>query len=361
MTAENSDRARRRDERSVAEQAGDWVAELADGGPRERAAFLEWVTESPRHVEEYLLAATLYRTLDRVDSRRQIDLTELLADAALNVHSFKAPAADAPQTPRRPRNKRRWQLASAAAFAAAGAVALAWWIAPRDHLTYSTGIGELRSIELADGSVVDLNTQSRVEIAFSKQARSVRLLSGEALFKVESDLERPFVVYADTAVIQALGTQFNVYRRPGETAVSVIEGAVQISSRGPALVQAPAGKSSDGASATGPVSAQLTAGKGVRISSSGLLEPVIPVDPVKVTAWRERRLVFVDDRLADIVAEFNRYNASPHLRVDGAYAQTRELTGVFDAGDPQSLVQFLENLGEFSVDTTAGEIVIRQR
>jgi transmembrane sensor len=330
-------------ERSVTEQATDWVVELADGGEQTRADFLNWLTESPRHVEEYLLASTLYKALDRVDTARQIDLSAALAEASFNVVSLKAAAIDSPQTAQAsPVRRRRWSAIAAALVAAC--LLGVWWAIPKDRGNYSTGIGELRSIELADGSVVDLNTQSRIEVRFSEGARAIRLFTGEALFKVESDPTRPFVVYADKAVIRALGTQFNVYRRPRETAVSVIEGSVQISSNSP----------------TPPVE-KLIAGKSARISSSGEITQVASLDSVKVTAWRQRRLVFVDDTLADIVAEFNRYNSAPHLRVEGVYAHTRKLTGVFDAGDPQSLVQFLQNLGEFSVNATADEIVVRER
>lgn len=65
---------------------------------------------------------------------------------------------------------------------------------------------------LNDGSIVYLNTRSRVEEQFSRQARNVRLLEGEAMFSVEHDRARPFRMISDDTVIQAIGTQFNVYR-----------------------------------------------------------------------------------------------------------------------------------------------------
>lgn len=287
-----STQSHRQEERSVTEQATDWVVELADDGDAQtHAAFLNWLTESPRHVEEYLLASTLYKALDHVDSAEQIDLSAVLAEASFNVVPLKASVVDyAPQAVQASRAKRfRWAAMTAALTAAC--LLGVWWVVPKERVNYSTGIGEQRSIELADGSVVDLNTQSRIEVRFSENARSIRLLDGEALFKVESDPARPFVVFADKAVIRALGTQFNVYRRSKETAVSVIEGSVQISGDTGTALQTPA-------SSTSPA-AKLTAGKSARISSAGEITQVASVDAAKVTAWRQRRLVFVDDALGD--------------------------------------------------------------
>ncbi|MCP6755955.1 FecR domain-containing protein, partial [Klebsiella pneumoniae] len=87
--------------------------------------------------------------------------------------------------------------------------------------TYTTARGELRSVELADGSVVHINTQSRIDVNLSPRAREVRLVGGEALFKVQRDTTRPFLVYSGNAVIQAIGTQFNVRLQQTDTTVSV--------------------------------------------------------------------------------------------------------------------------------------------
>jgi transmembrane sensor len=351
MSVDTSPKDSRQETRSVAEQAADWVVELADGGAQEHAAFLEWVKESPRHVEEYLLAATVYRSLNGVDGAREIDVDAALAEASLNVVALGAGGKVAPA--QKLRSRRQRLFAAAAAVTLAVAVSTAWWMFGMLP-TWSTELGELRSVELTDGSVIDLNTQSQIRVHFSDRERSVRLLAGEALFNIAPDATRPFVVYADKATIRVLGTRFNVYQRPGDTAVSVIEGAVQISSVRPA-------SSVGDPAATETATTRLIAGKGARVSASGAITRVDKVDPEKVTAWRDRRLVFVDDTLADIVAEFNRYNASPRLRVEGAFANERQLTAVFDAGDPQSLVQFVRTLGEFSVDTTDEEILIRER
>ncbi len=348
----------RRDRRSVTEQATDWVTELADGSADTQPAFAEWLKESPRHVEEYLLASALYKALDRVDAGHQIDVQAVIAEAAGNIVSLdEAPVSVA--TPVRKRH--RWRVGLTAAAAFAGLAFGGWLLVSAGNGTrYTTDVGEMRSVELADGSVMELNTRSRVQVRFSDTERSVRLLSGEALFNVALDPNRPFVVHADTAAIEALGTRFNVYLGASETTVAVIEGAVQISSPATPLVE-PA----DGGAAQTPASplpaTKLTAGRGAKILPDGRITELTPVDPAKVTAWRQRRLMFVDEPLQNIVAEFNRYNSAPRLRVEGGYARARELTGVFDANDPLSLVQFLEKLEGFTLQSTPQEILIRAR
>ncbi len=97
-----------------------------------------------------------------------------------------------------------------------------------------TSLGEQRFFKLDDGSVLYLNTQSRVEVRYSRAARVVRLIEGEAMFTVEHDAARPFRVMAGPTVIQAVGTRFNVYRTRLSTTVSVVEGVVKIAADVPA-------------------------------------------------------------------------------------------------------------------------------
>src|SRR5262249_31967908 len=134
---------------------------------------------------------------------------------------------------------------------------LTGWMLADDAQTYRTGVGEQRRVELADGSVVHLNSKSRVRVIYSDRARDFRLLEGEALFKVGHDAARPFRVRAGDNLIRALGTQFNVLRRPSGTTVQVIEGAVQVSTH---------------ADEKSPAAAQLARGDEARIDDAGHLK-----------------------------------------------------------------------------------------
>jgi transmembrane sensor len=232
----------------------------------------------------------------------------------------------------------RTRLAASIAVIGA-AVLLAYSLIHGNH-GYTTAIGEQRTIELVDGSVLQLNSKSRIETKLSATGRDIQLLQGEATFKVTPDPARPFRVHAGGAIIQAIGTQFNVNQRPSGITVSVIEGRVRISGDRPAV---------------------LGAGEEARVGRTGGIERRGTVDPQIISAWRQHRLVFRDDTLEDIVAEFNRYNANSQIRLEGDAILARRYTAVFDANDPASLVAFLRQDAGLAIDSHETQLIVRTR
>src|SRR6202020_2602328 len=93
---------------------------------------------------------------------------------------------------------------------------------------FETEIGENRRVTLADGSVISLGGNTRIEVALSEKVRAIELTRGEALFKVAKDSARPFKVRAGDATIIAVGTEFNVERDSDRDVVSVTEGQVVV-------------------------------------------------------------------------------------------------------------------------------------
>jgi transmembrane sensor len=272
-----------------------------------------------------------------------------------------------PQVQRRSNPKLYWAMAAALAVMTLGV----WLFAgPEAWRTYSTKIGEQRTIALSDGSVVHLNTDSAVTVRMNDGSRRIRLVRGEALFSVVHDASRPFLVQSGNALIQALGTRFDVYRRASGTRVAVLEGLVQISDSGgsqrePARVNAgptdsPIGTATlhehkqDGAQL-------LSAGQAAEVSSRGELSHREAVDAAKTVAWRQRRLVFEEDSLGDIAAEFNRYNPNAKIVIVGAAARSLHFSGTFDADRPEAIVQALEVDPTLLIERTGNEIVIQER
>ena len=82
---------------------------------------------------------------------------------------------------------------------------------------------------------------------------------------------------------------------------------------------------------------------------------------MKSVAWRERRLIFDDAPLEDMIFEFNRYNQSPRLTLEGVAPGTHHYNGIFDAADPDSLADLLSREPDLSIERRIGEIVIRKR
>jgi transmembrane sensor len=115
------------------------------------------------------------------------------------------------------------------------------------------------------------------------------------------------------------------------------------------------------AASPGGEPADLGAGEQVRVVADGSLVKQPAPDIVQATAWRQRRLVFQADTLEDIAAEFNRYNRSPRIRVEGEAARQARFTGIFDADDPLSLVQLLGTDRELAFERRETELVIRPR
>lgn len=338
----------RQDDSSIAQQASEWFFALDKADAAEQAAFGAWLRESPRHVEEFLLVTAAYKELEDVAADHRVDVDEIRAELASSV----LPLRNDSVTPR-PSGKLNRQRRGAMAAVLVGLVAGGWLLSGGflNGQSYSTAVGEIRSFELQDGSVIELNTRSRVKVHFSAERREIQLLDGEAMFKVARNPARPFLVHAGSAMIQAVGTEFNVYRRPQGTTVSVIEGVVRVSEA----------DGLENASANAAGIQTLAAGQEVRIAPDGHIKKLAVADTTKVTAWRQRRLVFRGDQLADVAAEFNRYNRAMQIRVEGGPARSKQLAGIFDADDPDSLLLFLEGVGDLTVERHGNEIVIRPR
>jgi transmembrane sensor len=239
-------------------------------------------------------------------------------------------------------------------------------LGPGAWSSYRTQIGEQRIVQLQDGSVVYVNTDSSIEVRYTNIAREVRLRDGEALFKVEHDPSRPFRVHVGGTVVQAVGTQFNIYRRSKETKVAVVEGVVQVSSRSGAPPSAAPGAAAgpdaeDTEARPSQGTERLAAGQGLSLSEDGSLETPVPVNLGQVTAWRERRLVFEWQTLKEITTEFNRYNRSPQIRVEGDEVRQRRYTAVFDADSPQTLLRFLAKDTDLKFAADGDDFVIRAR
>lgn len=340
----------REDELQAATEAAEWLDIFAQAQSVDRKGFAKWLARSPLHVQEFLTMTAIDRYLDYVPKDYPLDLSAIRASASAKVVPFAANVYRSAQNTRSRGLARMLTVAGGLLIAAV--VAVSWCIHAMAWQRYATGIGEQRAFELQDGSIVYLNACSRLDIHLTQQARDVYLRQGEALFKVRHEAQRPFRVHAEDTLIQAVGTQFDVYRRDRETTVAVLEGAVRIST--------PTTAKGTGQRAPSPADA-INAGEEVRVASTGQISVVSKVDQAKAVAWRQRRLVFDQTSLPEIVEEFNRYNREPQLRVEGEQAQRRRFTGAFDADDPESLAQLLAHDEALVVERAPGEILIRAR
>jgi transmembrane sensor len=235
------------------------------------------------------------------------------------------------------RSRIRWQwLAVAATLIVAIVTAdiVLFHIPAADH-HLRTARGEQRTLELPDGSVLRLNTLSRAKVMYDEHVRRVELIEGEALFQVAKDSQRPFEVHTPDAVVRALGTTFNVYRRADGTRIAVVEGKVSLTSH-------------DTRSAAARPGLALGPNQVARVETDGAVGVPRDVDAGQVTAWTQRRLIFDEEPLASVVAEFNRYSQR-QLRIEDAALAQLHINGVFDADDPDALIAYLLRIQRVSV------------
>jgi transmembrane sensor len=214
---------------------------------------------------------------------------------------------------------------------------LGTWTSHDSH--YTTAIGERLSFTLTDGSRVELNTDSELEMAFVTAERRVVLKRGQAVFEVAKDRARPFVVEASGRRFVAVGTAFDVRVDDSEVQVTMLEGVVSVEQvPNSALPKQPAAGRTERSAAIATLTAgeQLTANTkrqdGVRIAALKDVE--------RVTSWRRGQVIFEDARLEDAIAELNRYSTTQIELADAELANLR-ISGAFATGRPAVFVEAL--------------------
>lgn len=208
-----------------------------------------------------------------------------------------------------------------------------------------TSVGEQRVLTLDDGTRVLINTASRLLVKYDEHERRVELKSGEALFEVARQPERPFIVTAGSHSIQALGTSFIVREERDTLSVILMDGGVRVTDSRPA---------GEGEGSATPVT--LTPGQRLTLAAGGpakIDEPAIE----KVTAWRRGQLELEDTPLADAVAEMNRYS-SVKLVVESPEAAALRVNGIFRAGDAAGLAAALSRSYGLGLEQDARQIVL---
>lgn len=280
----------------------------------------DWVAKDPAHGFAFAKAEAGWELTER--------LNELPVGRSDRVASDPpvATAQTKPTEAEKPRNMARRSLLLGLA-AAAAVVGITSTVALRlvgavDH--YRTALGETRTVRLADGSRVHLNTDSSVEVSLRDDIRSIKLLKGEAQFDVAHDAKRPFIVNADGTLVRAVGTMFNVRLRADVTELTVIQGIVAVRNGGSAI-------------------RRIESGRSAAVRSGSIA--VIHLEPAKIKqriAWQEGMVEFQGDTLAQAVEEFNRYRANPLVIGDPAIASLR-VGGAFRLDRSQDFVDALQS------------------
>ncbi|UVM57953.1 FecR domain-containing protein [Pseudomonas sp. B21-012] len=279
-------------------QAVDWYVRLHESTVSEatRSQWQAWLAADPQH-------AAAWKRIEQLQQR----LTQ-------------APSALASSTLERARHGRRATLKTFALLLGAGALGWQGYQASPWRADYATRVGQRRSLSLADGSRLVLDTDTRVDVRFDQQQRLIILRQGEILVETAKDA-RPLSVQSDQGRILALGTRFTVRQGDGVTRVSVEAHAVEVRPR-------------------------LATAQAMRVDAGHTLsfaaDRVGPVQraPAQASAWTRGLLVAIDWRLQDLLAELSRYRHG-YLGCAADVADLR-LSGTFLLDDSEAVLANLE-------------------
>lgn len=327
------------------EAAAQWIV-LVDGGQlsdRDQAEFEAWRAESEVNAAAFARAEAAWNLFEG-------------ADGDPTLGALRASALATEREPRRG----LWLGAGAAAGIAASLLMAVTFnagslpflggrqstvvaqksgstIAPArnapDRGEFVTAKGERRTIRLADGSTLTLNTDSAIRVGFTSTRRLVRLLKGQALFEVAKNPHRPFVVQAADQQVTALGTIFEVRLDADRMKVTLVEGKVVVDG----IHDRP------GSNAAAIMVPTVLAPGEELVAVNGAKPQLAKVDVDQQLSWLEGFVEFKDVPLANAVQEMNRYSARPLVIGDAATGDLR-VSGLFRTGNPERFAAIVGEL-----------------
>lgn len=303
--------------------AADWATRRDLGGlsPAEEAEFQNWLAADRRHLGAYGRAEAVLSRLER-----------------LNV-TAQGPSEDAQPSGL---NRRRLILAGGVAASVAATIGVALRMPGSvPESTFSTAIGQIRQVVLADGSVIFLNTDTKIRVRFTEQVRDISLLQGEAQFDVAKNKKRPFIVSAGDTRVRAVGTSFTVSMLPKRPIqVLVKEGVVELQRAGAATaIPVRAGANIQ---AIAPIGAPIVT---VAVPEEKL---------VRDLAWQRGRIALDNQSLEGAADEFARYN---EVRIVVAPAVSdKTITGLFASNDPVAFAKAAAAVLKLKVEVRGSEV-----
>jgi transmembrane sensor len=333
-------------------EAAEWLIKHDRGfTPAEQDDYFHWLAADPRHGEWLARHRETWRELNALAQWRP-------------EHSLEPnPDLLAPAKSRRHRARVVWFWSGALTAAAAGlVVAFALWQSPRivEAIAPEPARIAAQSYErrvLEDGSVIELNRGALVAVDYTAKMRLVRLLQGEALFTVEKNSDRPFIVHAAGVDVRAVGTAFNVRLDADNVEVLVTRGRVQVET--PVTV---AENLTDQVITTAiPV---LEAGESVTVPLT-VAAPMLQVSRVsedeidRRLAWQPRLLDFKSTPLAEVVAEFNRHGG-PRIVIADTGLESLPIVMSFRSDNAEGFVRLLELTAGVKAERAGDTLVLRR-
>ncbi|TBU86938.1 FecR family protein [Phytopseudomonas dryadis] len=331
----------------------------------DRAAFERWCVSAPAH-------RRAYDAVERAWQRAQVhaedpQILALRQEAALRLTRLTA--------------RRRFtlprMLATAAAMTVVGLLGVAAWRfydaeAPIQSLAaaparllqeirgieyYRTAVGERLNVALDDGSLVTLNTYSDMKVEFTAEERKIVLNRGQVLFEVAKDSARPFVVEAQDRRFIAVGTAFDVRVDNRRVQLTMLEGSVMVE---PIAAPPASGAATAPQRKNSTPELVLTAGQQLVAMPTQAEDEVRPTNADRVSSWRNGQVIFEQTRLADAVAELNRYTRTPIEIADPGLSDL-QISGAFRTGRNDTFVEAVTLYFPIDAQRNADAILLTRR
>lgn len=308
----------------IEDRAAAFVIARKDGG--------EWTAERQSELEEWLAQSFAHRA-----AYLRLDAAWSKADRvrALRPHRPRAGSAS-------PLGKASMRIAAVLVLFAGIGFGVQQLAPPAKISTYATPVGGRETLRLADGSEIELNTDTVLRTSVTRESRIVWLDRGEAYFSVAHDPAHPFVVHAAGQKVTVLGTKFTVRRDARALEVSLIEGRIRFNAK----------------SKTAPI--DLAPGDVVTAKAGTVtLSHKSKRNLAAEVSWRRGVIVFDRTALADAARELNRYNAQKIVLGDERTAKTT-IGGTFEATNVEGFARVVHAALGLKVEYRPGEIVISQ-
>jgi transmembrane sensor len=357
----------------VLEEAATWFIEFRGGNlaGSAREEFLDWLRRSPEHIRAYLDISETYVRLPASDAVPPSDTERLIAHIDARIQEGVVPInersrAAPPSTPAARRTTwRPLALAASLIVLVAGSLSTYLW---SQRGLYTTGAGEERTVTLSDASRIQLNARTRLRVVYTKDAREIELLEGQALFQVAKDEARPFIVHSGETEVRAVGTEFDVNKGDSGTTVTVLEGRVAVvpevaaaardtAPRPLSLSQNPSLDPLAGAAGTSAIF--LSAGEQLTVTPRAVARPHA-ANVSAATAWTRGQLEFEEAPLSEVADEYRRLSGR-QLIIEDAKLRDFKISGVYSSVDPASLILFLRSQPDLEVTEQGDQIRVRRK
>lgn len=352
------------DKETISEEAAAWLIRLDQDQPLDRKSkseLREWMGRSPLHKKRLTQLSVTWNKLNK------------LAELSVPIDH---------------QTKFRWNLGwlaprssialASLALMSLGLVLLFAYFLSSDTLhrtngVYATAIGQNQQVTLADGSTLQLNTNTMVNVVYDQGYRDIHLMQGEAYFQVAKDKQRPFRVFAGQGRVQAIGTAFVVYLKDNTVAVSVEEGQVALASiNGLPPKSNPSSLTKNVEPGSGDKNlGYLTAGQGATLRTKSSTDSHISVDEIVLDdlrvfrpedlqrhlSWRQGLLVFNGESLEQVVEEISRYTTM-NIDIPDADVRKIKLGGQLEVGDTEMMLEALEDVFALKIIRTDNKVLI---